>query len=180
MSLFTPRSKKVKLSIFEISLFGMFGAFMYASKVLMEVLPNIHLIGMLTMILTIAFRKKALIPVYIFVVLCGLFGGFNLWWIPYLYIWTVLWGVTMLIPQKISKRVACVVYPVVCGLHGLLFGVLYAPAQALMFNLSFKQTVAWIATGLPYDIIHCVGNLCAGILVFPLSQLIKRINKRIM
>ena len=44
------------------------------------------------------------------------------------------------------KAMAPIVYAAVCGLHGLLYGVLYAPAQALMYGLSFEATLAWIAS----------------------------------
>ena len=115
---------------------------MYCSKILMEWAPNIHLLGMLTMTYTIVYRKKALYPIYTYILLNGLFAGFSAWWIPYLYIWTVLWGVTMLLPQYMPKKVAVPVYMLVCGLHGLAFGTLYAPAQALMFGLSLKGTIA--------------------------------------
>ena len=77
----------------------MLGALMYCSKIIMDALPNIHLLGMFTMTYTLVFRKKALIPIYIFVMITGLFGGFAAWWLPYLYIWAVLWGVTMLLPK---------------------------------------------------------------------------------
>ena len=70
--------------------FAMLGTIMFCSKILLEVLPNIHLLGMLTMTYTVVFRRKALIPIYIYVMLNGLYAGFNIWWIPYLYIWTIL------------------------------------------------------------------------------------------
>ena len=150
---------------------------MFCSKILMEALPNIHLLGMLTMVYTVVFRKKALIPIYVYVMLNGLYGGFSMWWIPYLYIWTILWAVTMLLPQNMNKKTACFVYPTVCCLHGLAFGTLYSPAQALMFGFDFKQTVAWIAAGLPWDAVHAAGNLAAGMLIVPLSELLKKILK---
>ncbi|MBE6578081.1 MAG: hypothetical protein E7653_08115 [Ruminococcaceae bacterium] len=158
----------------------MLGTLMFCSKIVMEALPNIHLLGMLTMVYTIAFRVKALIPIYVYVFLNGLFGGFNLWWMPYLYIWTVLWGITMLLPRKMPKAVACVIYPIVCCLHGLAFGILYAPAQALMFGLNFNQTLAWIAAGFPFDIIHGIGNLVVGLLIVPLSEVLKKLAKKHM
>ena len=96
---------------------------------------------------------------------------------PYLYIWTLLWGATMLLPQSMPKKVAAVVYPVICALHGFLFGILYAPAQALLFGLNFEQTLAWIATGALFDGIHGVSNFAVGLLVLPLSELVKRLNK---
>lgn len=157
----------------------MLSAVMFASKVIMEALPNIHLLGMLTVTYTVVYRKKALIPIYVYVMLNGLFAGFNFWWIPYTYIWTILWGVTMILPRRMPKRVAYVVYSVVCAIHGFLYGVLYAPAQALMFGLNFEQTVAWIISGIPFDLIHGFSNLGLGLLVVPLAELLSKLSRKI-
>ena len=163
--------------IFEMVLFPMLGTLMFTSKILMEMLPNIHLLGMLTITYTLVFRFKALIPIYIYVFLNGLYAGFNMWWVPYLYIWTILWGVTMLLPKKMPRPIAAVIYPALCGLHGFLFGILYAPAQAVMFGFNLEQMMTWIAAGLPFDLLHGFGNIVAGLLVIPLSTLLKKLMK---
>ncbi len=172
------KKKNSAISIYELCLYPMLGALMFCSKVIMEVLPNIHMLGLLTMVYTVVFRRRALIPIYIYVFLNGLYAGFNMWWVPYLYIWTVLWGITMLLPKKMNGGVAFVVYAVVCAIHGFAFGTLYAPAQAIMYGFSLEQTLAWIAAGVPFDLIHGVSNLFAGMLVFPLSKLMRRLGKR--
>ena len=149
---------------------------MYASKVLMEALPNIHLLGVFVVAMTVVYRKKALYPIYTYVFLNGLLAGFNAWWIPYLYIWTILWGATMLLPKKLPKRIAPIIYMFLCGVHGILFGVLYSPAQALFFGLDFKQTIAWIIAGLPWDLLHAVSNFCCGLLICPMISILKKVN----
>ena len=50
----------MKLTAREITVFGMLGAVMFASKLLMELLPNVHLLGVLTTAYTLTYRKKAL------------------------------------------------------------------------------------------------------------------------
>jgi len=155
----------------------MLGALMFASKKIMEVLPNIHLLGMFIMASTVVFRAKALFPIYLYIMLDGLFLGFSPYWAPYLYIWAILWGITMLLPKKMPKKVAAVVYPAVCAVYGLLFGALYAPAQALIMGLTFKQTLLWIVTGLGFDTLHFFGNLFAGALVLPLVELLRMLMK---
>lgn len=147
---------------------------MFCSKIIMEWIPNVHLLGMFTMVYTLVYRKKALIPIYVYVMLNGVFAGFSPWWIPYLYIWTILWGITMLLPKKMPVKIAAVVYPIICALHGFLFGTLYAPAQAIMFGLNFQQMIAWIISGLPWDAIQGIGNFFAGFLIVPLARLIRR------
>ena len=168
------QSKKI-LSTKELVIFAMLGAIMFCSKLVMELLPNIHLLGMLTMTYTLVFRKKALVPIYLYVLLEGIYAGFSVWWLPYLYLWTILWAVTMLLPTEMSEKSKCIVYPIVCCLHGLSFGTLYAPAQALIMGFDFSSTIAWIASGLPWDAIHGASNLAAGCLIVPLSQLLFRL-----
>lgn len=158
----------MKLTVREMAVFSMLGAAMFASKILMELLPNIHLLGVLTTAYTVVYRRKALYPIYIYVVLNGIFSGFAPWWIPYLYVWTVLWGVVMLLPQDMPKKVQPAVYMAVCAAHGFLFGTLCAPAQALLFGLSFKGMLAWIAAGFPFDAIHGVSNFLCGTLIMPI------------
>lgn len=166
-----------KLKVRDMALFALLGAIMFVSKILMEFLPNIHLLGMLTAAYTITYRRRALIPIYVYVMLNGAFAGFNLWWMPYLYIWTILWAAIMILPQNMPQKVAVPVYMAVCGLHGLLFGVLYSPAQALMFGLNGKALFTWIIAGIPFDLIHMAGNVCAAVLVVPVSSVLIKMNR---
>ena len=174
-----PSNVKKTLTVREIAVFSVLGALMFCSKIIMEALPNIHLLGMLTIVYTIVFRTKALIPIYIYVAVNGLFSGFSVWWIPYLYIWTLLWGMTMLLPKRMPRAVAYWAYAVLCGFHGFAFGTLYAPAQAIMFRMNFEQTLAWIAAGIPFDLVHGIANIAVGLLILPLSDLLRKLTKRI-
>jgi len=155
----------------------MLGALMFVSKIILEVLPNIHLLGMFTMLYTIVYRGKALIPIYLFVFIQGVWSGFALWWIPYLYLWLVLWGITMLLPKNLPTRYGAILYPIINALFGLLYGTLYAPSQALLFGLDFKGMLLWILQGLPWDVTHAIGNLIAGLLIVPLSKILLKIKQ---
>ena len=166
--------QKKLLTIHEICLFAVLGALMFCSKLIMELLPNIHLLGMLVMLYTVLFRAKALFPIYIYVMINGIYAGFAMWWVPYLYVWTVLFGITMLIPKKIPDKVAAVVYPIVCALHGFGFGVIYAPGQALMYGLDLQGMIAWIVAGFPFDVTHGISNFFMGMLILPLSKTLKK------
>ena len=167
----------MKLTIREMTIFGMLGALMYASKLLMEVAPNVHLLGVFTIAITVVYRKKALYPIYTYVLINGLFSGFATWWIPYLYVWTVLWGVAMLLPGNMPKKVKPIVYMLVNASHGFLFGTLYAPAQALLFGLNFDGMIAWIIAGLPFDFVHGVSNFVCGLLIIPIINVLTRMER---
>ena len=167
----------MRLTARETAVFGLLGALMYASKMLMEFLPNVHLLGVFTIALTVVYRKKALYPIYTFVLLTGIFAGFAGWWLPYLYLWTVLWGATMLLPQNMPTKVQPIVYALLNAMHGYLYGTLYAPAQALMYGLSFDAMIAWIIAGLPWDFVHGTSNLISGFLIVPMIHTIRRADR---
>lgn len=163
----------MKLTTRELTVFAMLGAVMYASKVILEFAPNIHLLGVFTIAFTIVYRKKALYPIYIYVLLNGMFSGFSAWWVPYLYLWTVLWGFVMLLPKKMPRLIQPLVYMAVCAVHGFLFGTLYAPVQAVLFGLSLEGMVAWIVAGLPWDFLHGVSNFFCGVLIMPIVSVLR-------
>ena len=171
--------KNGKLTIREMAVFAMLGALMYASKMIMEVAPNVHLLGVFTIAFTVVYREKALYPIYTYVLLNGIFCGFATWWIPYLYLWAVLWGATMLLPKRIPEKLRPLVYMLLCAAHGFLFGTLYAPAQALLYGLSFQKMVAWIISGLPWDFVHGVSNFFCGILIVPIVKILTFLEKNL-
>ena len=171
---------KPRLDLRHLVIFAMLGTLMFASKQVMEVLPNVHMLGMLTMVYTLVYRKLALIPIYLFIFLEGIYAGFALWWIPYLYLWAVLWGVTMLLPKRMPPAVQVPVYMVVCALHGLCYGLLYAPYQCYAFmGGDWSKVPAWIALGLPWDLTHALGNLAMGVLIVPLTTLLRKLERQI-
>ena len=154
------------ITIREIAIFAMLGTIMYVSKKLMEWVPNVHFLAVLTVTYTLVYRKKALIPIYVYVLMNGFFEGFATWWIPYLYLWGILWGMAMLIPRNLPVGLTAIISSFVCAL------------QALVFGLSFKSTIAWIVQGLPFDVVHCLGNLAGSVLTIPLVTLLCRLEKK--
>ena len=167
------RSKLVDLAIF-----AMLGTILFVSKIIFEFLPNIHPIAMFIAVYTLVYRVKALIPIYVYVFILGLYYGFPMWWYPYIYIWAVIWAFIMIIPKNASIRTKGILSAVFCGLHGILFGILYAPTQAIMFGLDFKGLIAWILAGLPFDVIHMCGNIALATLVVPLYKVLKKLEEK--
>lgn len=172
--------KKRFLSVREMTVFAMLGALLFCSKLLMEWAPNIHFIALFIISFTLVYRKKALVPIYVFVLLTGVYGGFNVWWVPYLYIWLPLWGATMLLPRRMPRAVAIPVFVLLGALHGALYGILYAPAQALFFKMDFQMTVAWVISGTLFDLLHAAGNAAACLLALPLVRVLCKLEKKEM
>ena len=161
-----------------MTVFAMLGALLFCSKLLMEWAPNIHFIALFIITFTVVYRAKALVPIYVFVLLTGVYGGFNVWWVPYLYIWLPLWGIVMLLPRRMPKWLAAPLYMLLGGLHGLAYGILYAPAQAFFFKYTLQMTIAWITSGILFDILHAAGNFAACALVLPLVKLLCRLERK--
>lgn len=157
-----------------MTIFAMFGAIMFISKLIMEFLPNIHPLGLFITVLTLLYRAKALIPIYIYVFLNGLYAGFATWWVPYTYIWLVLWLLIMIIPKNASNKMIFTLSLVFNAIFGLSFGLLYMPFQAFAFGLNFQGAISWFIAGLPFDIIHMCGNIALSFLVLPLYKVLKK------
>lgn len=167
-----------RLSTREIAIFSMFGGLMYLSKIIMEWIPNVHLLATFIVVFTVVYRKKALIIIYVYVFVTGLNNGFAPWWYTNLYIWTVLWAMAMMVPQKLDKRIKVIVYMLICGLHGLAYGTLCAPMEALTYGFTLERTIRWIIVGLPFDIGHGISNFWSAIIILPLIKIVNKMEKR--
>lgn len=168
----------MKLRLKDIVILALLAALMCVGDFALEWLPNVHMVGVLVVITTVVYRSYALLPIYVYVLIQGIVGGFGPWWITYLYVWAILWGSIMMLPKRLPERIKYILYVALCAAHGFLFGVLYAPVQALMFGLDFKGTLAWIAAGIYFDIIHGVANLILGIaLIYPMVKILQNTEK---
>lgn len=160
---------------FELVLMGLLGAIAYACQVALAFLPNIEVVSILFLVYTKVFGKKALFPIYVFVILEGLFYGFGSWWIMYLYVWAVLFFVTMLF----RKNDNAVIWAIINAAFGLVFGALCSITQAAMFGLG--SGFAYFISGIPFDIIHCVGNFATALVLYvPLTKVLNKANKELV
>lgn len=170
-------SRSPKFSVYELVLFPILGVLMFVSKLLMEFLPNVHLLGLFVVTFTLVYRRRALIPIYIYVFLVGVYGGFAPWWFANLYTWTVLWGAVMLLPRNMPRWLCAIVYPTVCSLHGFAYGILCVPSEMLFLGLPWAGVPIWLLKGLPFDVAHGVSNLLTGLLIIPMMELLQRLNR---
>ena len=175
-----PHYRYKKLKIREITVFAMLSAVMFVSKVAMEGIPNVHLLGTLVIAFTLTYRTKALFPIYGYVFANGIWEGFSPFgWLPELYLWLILWGAVMLLPPKIPVYIAPVIYMLISAVHGLFFGILYAPVYALFSGMGWDRVWLWILAGLPFDLLHGIGNFALGTLIVPIATLLRRLDKKI-
>lgn len=157
----------------EIALCGVFTALLFAAQVLLSVLPNIELVSLFIIVYTLVLGKKTVVVIYGFVLLEGFMYGFGVWWAAYLYVWTILYFIARLMRRNKSV----VVWALTGGFFGLFFGFLCALPYAALGGPS-AGTAWWIA-GLPFDILHGIGNFITLLFLFkPAYYIIRKINNQ--
>lgn len=162
-----------RLTLFEVALFGILGGLTFAAKFVMAGLPNIEPSSLMVMLFAVTFGWKGLFPTYVYVALEILVNGISVWNIPYLYIWLILFVAARLL----RKAEQPLVWALLSGVFGLLFGVLCLPSHWAMSG--FAGGLAWVISGIPYDIIHCVANFVIALLLFmPLRKLLDKLYKQ--
>lgn len=161
--------KRVSSTAREVALFGVLGGLTFAAKVAMMSLPNIEPVSLLVMVFAVTFGKKALFPIYIYVLLEFALFGFGLWSAAYLYVWALLAFAAWLLRNMRSP----LGWAVLSGAFGLLFGLLCAPVYVLTGGPAFA--LSWWLSGIPFDLTHCAGNFAlASVLFVPLRRLLAR------
>ena len=138
----------------------------------MAFLPNIEVVSTLIILYTLSYKKLVFPILYTFVLLEGVVFGFGIWWVSYLYIWSIL----ALIVLALRKMDSALLWAVVSGAFGLSFGVLCAIPYLISGGL-YAAFSYWSA-GIPYDIPHFAGNFVLTLALYrPLSHLLKRLRR---
>lgn len=159
-----------RLTITQIATMGVLGAILLVGQLAMSPLPNIEPVTTLIIIYTLTYKKKAFFSIYVFVLLEGLIFGFGIWWGSYLYIWSLL----ALLVLALHKLDSALLWAVVSGAFGLLFGALCAIPYLISGGAG--AAFAYWTAGIPYDVLHCGGNFVLTLVLYkPLLRLLKRL-----
>ncbi len=163
--------KQIRISekVTDIVTLGLLSAILLLGQLGMAFLPNIEPVTVLLIIYTLAYKKKVFFIIYAFVLMEGLIFGFGIWWISYLYIWSIL----ALIVLIFRKNDSVIIWAVTAGAFGLLFGALCAIPYLISGGPG--AALAYWAAGIPYDILHCAGNFVLTLILFrPASYIINK------
>ena len=158
------------LPLRDLLVLSMLAALMFCAKFAMQNIPNVHLGAVLLIVATLRFGIKTLYMVFVYIMLEGLFFGFSIWWVPYIYIWAIL--VLAVLPQR--KHKSWLLLSVTGALHGYLFGAMCAIVTAVIGGL--HAGFAFWVSGIPYDLIHGTSNLILClVLLRPLDKLAQKL-----
>lgn len=159
------------MSVQKLTRIALLSAILYVSKVALDVFPNVELVSLLTIIYTLVFGKEAFLIVTVFNLFQMVQWGIGSWLITYFYAWPLLCLITLLLKKWIKEEF--VVWSIVAGLFGLIFGGLFAIVY-IPVDVSYAITY-WIS-GLPWDVWHAVWNF---VLMLVLGKPLYRILKRL-
>ena len=158
-------------NVIHIVTLGFLSAILLVGQLGMAFLPNIEPVTTLIILYTLIYKKQIFPVIYTFVLLEGLVFGFGIWWVSYLYIWSIL----ALIVLSLQKITSVILWAVVSGAFGLLFGALCAIPYLISGGPG--AAFAYWTAGIPYDILHCAGNFVLTLTLYrPLLHLLKKLN----
>ena len=160
----------MRATLAELALFGILGASTFGAKIVIAYLPNIEPVSLMVMLFAVTFGRRALYPIYTYVLLEFLMYGIRLWSINYLYIWAVLAAAAWLLRKETHPLAWALLY----GGYGLLFGALCAPVDVFIGGIGYAVG-RWIS-GIPFDLLHGAGNFVIALALFvPLRRLMDRL-----
>lgn len=158
----------LRLTIREIALLGMMVAVIEVCKVVMMGLPNIELTTFWIIMFTLFFGKRILFVIPVFILIEGAMFGIHIWWIMYLYVWPLLAFITYLM----KKNDKPLFWAILSSAFGFLFGffcaipyVVIGTASGGFINGLYAGFVWWIA-GIPWDIVHGIGNFVLMLVLY--------------
>ena len=155
--------------IIQIVTMGLLAAILLIGQVGMAFLPNIEPVSTLIILYTLIHKKHTFYIIYTFVLLEGILYGFGVWWVSYLYIWSILALITLTL-QKIDSAL---LWAVISGAFGLSFGAL--TAIPYLISGGPGAAFAYWTNGIPYDILHCCGNFVLTLILYkPLLPILKK------
>jgi energy-coupling factor transport system substrate-specific component len=157
----------------ELTILALLGALLFGAKMALAGLPNIEPVSLLILVYTAVFGRKALYPIYIYVLLELMVWGLGLWNLNYLYVWLVLY----LLGRLLRRMDSAWGWAILSGGFGLSFGLLCTPVYCITGGWAFG--LSWWISGIPFDVIHCVGNFCLALVLYrPLTAGLSRLKRK--
>jgi energy-coupling factor transport system substrate-specific component len=157
----------------ELTILALLGALLFGAKMAMAALPNIEPVSLLILVYTAVFGRKALYPIYIYVLLELMVWGLGLWNLNYLYVWLVLYLLGRLFRRMDSPWG----WAILSGGYGLAFGLLCTPVYLVTGGWAYG--LSWWVSGIPFDVAHCAGNFALALVLYrPLTTGLGRLKRQ--
>lgn len=172
-------SKGSSLAIKDICLIGIMVAVIEVCKAAFSFLPNIELTTFWLIMFTLFFGRKTAFVVPVFILLEGCIYGFGLWWIMYLYLWPTLVLLTWIFRRQDNVWF----FSILSAAFGLSFGLLASIPYVVLgtvgadLKAGLSTAFAWWVAGIPWDIVHCIGNFVLMLILYhPVRHIMEKMQ----
>ena len=154
----------------EIAVLGLLSALLFGAKIAMAPLPNSEPVSLLVIVYTAVLGLRALVPVYVYVLLEIVTWGLGSWSFYYLYVWAVL-ALAALVLREMQSPLG---WAVLSGAFGLCFGALCALSHGIIGGWAYA--LSWWISGIPFDLLHGAGNFVMAVILFkPCKSVLSRL-----
>ena len=173
--------KKRKFPARDIAMIGLMVAVIEVSKLALGFLPNIELTSFWLILFTLLFGWKIAVVIPMMILIEGCMYGFGLWWLMYLYSWPLL----VVLAWMFRRQESVWFWAVLSGAFGLCFGALgtaayfFVGASQGTLSARLSAAFAWWVAGIPWDIVHCIGNFTLMLFLYrPFRSIVERIRRQ--
>lgn len=141
------------------------------SKELLAFLPNIELVTFLLLMYALHFPLSISLSIAtIFCFLQIVLYGFGIWTPMYFIVWNGWVAICFLFKHFLTTNQRCAFFS---AAFGLIFGFLFAIPY---FFVSIHTGWAYFLNGLPFDVVHCLGNyILMSVLFDPVNAFLKKV-----
>ena len=174
--------KRTKLNILDISLLALMTAIIEVSKIALSGLPNLELVSFWIIMFTLFFGPKVIYSILVFILIEIFLYGIHVWVIMYLYVWPLL----VILTRLLRKQKSAIIYAVMSGTYGLLFGALCAIPYIFIGTFDgnsqsgFVMAFNWWIAGIPYDITHGIANFVIMMVLYhPIYAVMKQVSRHL-
>ncbi len=161
-----------KWSAYDVASMGIMLAIIEVSKHALDFLPNIELVSFLFIMFSLMFGWRVLALTWAFTAIEAFYFGAGVWVITYCYVWPLL-VIVVLLTKKLGKQNPWF-YAILSGAYGLFFGFLCSIYTLVIGG--FAMQFSWWVAGIPYDIVHGIGNFFICLFLFkPTLVILKKV-----
>lgn len=178
----TMEKSKWKLTAKDIAMVGVMVAVIEVCKVVLMGIPNIEITTFWIIMFSLYFGSRVFFVVPVFILIEGMLFGFGLWWVMFLYVWPLL-AVVSIFLKKMDSALG---WSILAGAFGLAYGFFcsfpYIAIGAADGGLiaGIQYAFAWWIAGIPYDIIHGVGNFVIMLVLYRPIRAIMEKTKHVL
>lgn len=144
----------MKITVKELVTLSMLGTLMFLGQYIFQFIPNVEVVSLFVIILSLIYDKKIFYSIVLFELLMGFSYGFGMWFLGYVIIWPMLAIITICLKSNLRGHYFRL--SLFSGIFGFLFGVFYSIFYIFVGGVNLAFTY-WIS-GIVFDIIHMLSN----------------------